>query len=330
MDGENVSIVMATYNGEKYLRQQLNSILEQTCQHFELIVVDDASTDETLSILNEYAASDDRIHVYPAENNLGLVANFERGLRLAKGEFIALSDQDDIFRKDKIEQLMNALKAHPDRDLAVSDLSLIDEEGNEIARSMRRYQRLKPRQGKPFRRLLRSNFATGCAMMFRRRLLEPAIPFPPDCVVHDWWLAVIASSAKGGGIYLVEEPLTAYRQHRANVLGARAACNRSARGIIDQIKSPLRGVSVFDERMNLYRKLYVNRLAGYLQRPVWSEKERMIIEQDKALYLDYQGDAQRNLFRRILKLPQRLRHALMAGGIASCFRAMMETISPYK
>src|SRR3990172_731979 len=123
MNSELVSIVMATYNGEKYLRQQLDSILEQTCQHFELIVVDDASTDETLSILNEYAASDDRIHVYPAEKNMGLVANFERGLKLAKGEFIALSDQDDIFRNDKIELLLNALKAHPDRDLAVSDLS---------------------------------------------------------------------------------------------------------------------------------------------------------------------------------------------------------------
>lgn len=330
MNSDLASIVMATYNGEKYLRQQLDSILQQTYQYFELIVVDDASTDETLSILNEYAASDDRIHVYPAEKNMGLVANFERGLKLAKGEFVALSDQDDIFRKDKIELLLNVLKDNPGCDLATSDLSLIDDESNEIAQSMWRYQRLNPKPGKPFRRLLRSNFATGCAMMFRQRLLELAIPFPPDCVVHDWWLAVIASSAKGGGICLIEEPLTEYRQHRANVLGARAADNRSARNIIVQIKSPHRGESAFVERMNKYKKLYVNRLAGYLQLPVWSAKERKIIEQDMVLYLDYQRDSQRNLFCRILKLPHRFRHALVSGGIASCFRAMMETISPYK
>src|SRR5665811_477003 len=139
MNSELVSIVMATYNGEKYLRQQLDSILEQTYQHFELIVVDDASTDETLSILEEYAALDDRIHVFPAERNLGLVPNFERGLRLAEGDFIALSDQDDIFRKDKIELLLTALKDHPKRDLVLSDLSLIDANGNNIAHSMWSY-----------------------------------------------------------------------------------------------------------------------------------------------------------------------------------------------
>lgn len=328
MNSEMVSIVMATYNGEKYLRQQLDSILQQTYQHFELIVVDDASTDKTLSILNEYAALDDRIHVFPAEKNLGLVANFERGLKLAKGDFIALSDQDDIFRKDKIERLLNALKYHPDCDLVVSDLSLIDEENNEFALSMRRYQGLKPRQGKPFRRLLHSNFATGCAMMFRRRLLELAIPFPPDCMFHDWWLAVVASSTKGGGIYLVKEPLTAYRQHSSNVIGAKKAI--STEDIIHRIKAKPSGRTIFDKRMSLYKKVYLDRLTGYLQSTVWSAKERMIIEQGRMLFLGYASDAHSNLFCRISRLPQRFRHALMAGGIASCFRVMMETILPFK
>lgn len=330
MESELVSIVMATYNGEKYLRQQMDSILEQTYQQFELIVVDDASEDGTLSILNQYAALDERIQIYPAEKNLGLVANFERGLKLAKGDFIALSDQDDIFRKDKIERLLNTLKHHPDRDLVVSDLSLIDEENNEIALSMRRYQGLKPRQGKPFRQLLHSNFATGCAMMFRRRLLELAIPFPPDCVVHDWWLAVIASSFRCGGICLVEEPLTAYRQHRTNVLGARAADKVSVRKVIDAIKASPRGVFIYDERMKLYKKLYVNRLSGYLQHSVWTPKERVIIERVRAVFQDYQRDAQRNLMGRLAKLPQRLRHALMTGGVAFCFSVILQTISPYK
>lgn len=324
-----VSIVMATYNGEMYLRQQLDSILEQTYQHFELIVVDDASTDETLSILNEYSISDGRIHIFPAEKNLGIVKNFERGLILARGEYIALSDQDDVFRPDKISLMVNALEAHPKRDLVISDLSLIDADGNQIALSMWRYAKLKPKQGKPFHRLLYGNFATGCAMMFRRRLLEHAIPFPADCLVHDWWLAVVASSSRGGGLCLINEPLTAYRQHRSNVIGAKATDNIN-KIIAARIKVPSRGISVFENRMNLYKKLHLDRLAGYLQSTVWSAKERMIIEKNRVLILDYTNDIHRNLFCRISKLPQRLHHALITGGLASCLPVLMHTISPCK
>lgn len=330
MSSDLVSIVMATYNGMRYLRQQLDSILQQTYQHYELIVVDDASTDETLSILYEYAALDERIHVFPAERNFGLVANFERGLRLAKGEFIALSDQDDIFRKDKVELLLAALKNNPDRDLAISDLTLIDEDGGEIAPSLWHYQKLKPMQGKPFRRLLYSNFATGCAMMLRRRLLELAFPFPPDCIVHDWWLAVVASSSKGGGICLVKEPLTAYRQHRLNVIGARAEDDVTAKRIISRINAPPRGASVYNKRMELYRKLHIVRLSGYLLSLVWSSNERSIIMQNRALFLDYANDAHRNLFGRISRLPQRLSHAMMTGGPGSCLPVLMHTLTPYK
>lgn len=329
MNSKLVSIVMATYNGAIYLRQQLDSILEQSYQHFELIVVDDASTDETLSILNEYSALDERIHVFPAEKNLGVVKNFERGLMLARGEYIALSDQDDVFRPDKINLMVNALEAYPKRDLVISDLSLIDADGNRIALSMWRYAKLKPRQGKPFRRLLYGNFATGCAMMFRRRLLEHAIPFPADCLVHDWWLAVVASSSRGGGLCLVKEPLTAYRQHRSNVIGAKAT-DKINRIIVARMKVPPRGISVFDNRMNLYKKLHLDRLTGYLQSTVWSSKERMIIEQNRVLILDYTNDIHRNLIRRISRLPQRLRHALITGGLASCLPVVMHTISPCK
>jgi glycosyltransferase involved in cell wall biosynthesis len=330
MVGELVSIVMATYNGEKYLRQQLDSILHQTYQHIELIVVDDASTDETLSILNEYAALDYRIHVFPAEKNFGLVANFERGLKLAKGDFIALSDQDDIFRKDKIELLLTTLKNHPGRDLVVSDLSLIDEEGNQVAPSMWRYSKIKPKQGRPFRRLLYANFATGCAMMFRRRLLQIALPFPPKCLVHDWWLAVVATTSKGGGICILKEQLTAYRQHRSNVLGASAANNLNVKGIISRIKAVPRGASNFGKRMCLYKILHLDRLDGYLQSSVWSPNELILVEQSRKVFIDYMSDTRCNLFSRITKLPPRLRYAFITGGAASCLAVVMHTISPYK
>lgn len=327
MVNELVSIVMATFNGEKYLREQLNSILEQTHQHFELVVVDDASTDKTLSILHEYSILDDRIHIFPAEKNIGLVANFERGLGLAKGEFIALSDQDDIFRKDKIELLLTALKDHPKRDLVISDLSLIDADGNNIAHSMWRYSKLRPRQGKPFQRLLYANYATGCAMMCTRRLLNLAMPFPPDCAVHDWWLAVVAASSKAGGICLVNQQLTSYRQHGSNVLGAIEGLKM--RTIISRITAPPRGQAGFENRMRLYKQ-DMNRLTGYLQRSIWSSMDRMAIEKGKALFVDYASDAHSNFISRTSKLPTRLRYAWQAGGITFCLSVIRHTLLPNK
>lgn len=329
MNSELVSIVMATYNGEKYLRKQLDSILAQSYQQFELIVVDDASMDGTLSILEEYAALDDRIHVFPSEKNLGLVSNFERGLRLAKGDFIALSDQDDIFRKDKFELLLNAFKGHPSCDLAVSDLSLIDGADAEFASSMWRYQKLKPQQGKPFCRLLYLNFVTGCAMMFRRRLLKFALPFPPACLVHDWWLAVVAASSKGGGICLINEPLTAYRQHRSNVFGASAVDNISARKIISRIKAQPRGISVVEVRIN-FIKPYIANLDGYLQRDLWSEGERSMINRIKNTLEGYLTDAHSNFLSRIRKLPQRLRCAVSTRNLKNCIAEVFVTLWPYK
>lgn len=329
MNSEMVSIVMATYNGEKYLRQQIDSILEQTFQHFELIVVDDASTDGTLSILEEYVARDERIHVFPAEKNLGLVANFERGLRQSKGDFIAFSDQDDIFRKDKIELLLTALKEQPNRDLVVSDLSLIDENGAEFATSMWRYQKLKPQQGKPFRRLLYLNFVTGCAMMFRSRLLKIALPFPPACLVHDWWLAVVAASSKGSGICLVNEPLTAYRQHCSNVFGASAVDNISARKIISRLKASPRGMSVVEARI-AFIKPYIANLDGYLQRDFWSNDERALINTIKSTLEGYLTDAYSGFLTRIRKLPQRLRCAISTRNFKSCIAEFFVTLWPYK
>ncbi|MEQ1590626.1 MAG: glycosyltransferase family 2 protein [Gallionella sp.] len=326
MSSELVSVVMATYNGEKYLRQQMSSILEQTHPNFELIVVDDASADKTLSILKEFAALDNRIHVVTAEKNMGLVANFERGLKLAKGNFIALSDQDDIFRKDKIERLLTELKNQPDRDLVVSDLSLIDENGIEVAQSMWRDQKLKPKQGKPFRRLLYRNFATGCAMMFRRRLLDIAIPFPPDCLVHDWWLSVVATSEKGGGICLVNEHLTAYRQHSLNVIGAKTTFALKPNLIVARIKAPPLGISIWMNEI----KLHIARLAGYLKIETWTAHERLMIKKTKETLEGYLSDAHSDIFSRVIKLPQRVRCAATTRSISHCIGTVFVTLWPYK
>jgi glycosyltransferase involved in cell wall biosynthesis len=330
MNSELVSIVMATYNGESFLHQQMDSILGQTYQHFELIVVDDASTDNTLAILNEYASLDDRIHIFPAEKNLGLVANFERGLGLVKSEYIALSDQDDIFRIDKIELLKEELAKRPDCDLVISDLSLIDEDSVEFNPSMWRHQKIQPQHGKPFQRLLCVNFATGCSMMFRRRMLNIALPFPPECLVHDWWLAVVAASSRGGGICLVYESLTAYRQHRDNVMGAKVVDRISTEKIISRIKTPPQGRSKFDDRINYFKEAYIARLKGYLWRDFWSLDERLVIAKIISTFEGYLNDDHSSLLSRLTKLPKRVSCAATTRSITRCLIAVYVTIWPMK
>jgi glycosyltransferase involved in cell wall biosynthesis len=308
-----VSVVMATYNGEKFLRLQIESILNQSYSNLEVIVVDDGSTDSTLLILQEYANQDSRIKIYPTEKNMGLVANFERGLKLATGEYIALSDQDDVFRKDKIELLVGALVANPERDLVVSDLALIDGEGSVISESMWAYQKLHPVAGKPFERLIYANFLTGCAMMFRRKLLLVALPFPQDCLVHDWWLAVVSSSEKMGGICLVQAPLTYYRQHSFNVIGAHQSR-------ISLIKL-LHGVFASEKRrtmlisFNNSNKLKIKRVNGYSRINIWSAGDRLCIERTASLYQSYLEDRYRNLFQRLVRIFPRLRYAILTGNL---------------
>lgn len=280
MSNEFVSIVMATYNGSKYLRQQLDSIVNQSHQNFELIVVDDCSIDDTVLIIKEYQAWDGRIRLYTSDKNKGFVANFERGLKLAKGEFIVLADQDDIFRQDKIELSVNKLNVYSECDLVVSDLSLIDSEGRLFSHSMWQLLKLRPSAGRPFRRLILSNFATGCAITIRRRLLNIALPFPEGIVSHDWWFAVVAASQRGGGICLISEPLTLYRQHEFNAIGIEPLRPNkvfSIMSLFNRLK-----VSASDTMQNKvmdFININKGRLDGYLSVDLWTYREIKIINQ---------------------------------------------------
>jgi len=267
VEDELVSVVMATFNGEKYIREQLDSILNQDYRHLEVIVVDDASTDSTQAILEEYSQLDKRISYVCAGKNAGASASFELALELAKGVFIAFSDQDDIFDGRKISVMVAALKANPSRDMVASDLSLIDAEGNIIADSMWQHQQLRVKEGKPFKQLLYMNFVTGCAMMIRRRLLKISLPFPAGCMVHDWWLAVVSCSGRGGGLALVKDPLTLYRQHGANSIGSHQV----------SLQSSIKRATNLESR-NQWYQMNRKRLDGYLCRGDWNERDQSAIE----------------------------------------------------
>jgi len=209
-----ISIAMATYNGEKYLKEQFDSILSQTYSNIEIIICDDYSGDATRSILEEYSQKDKRIKLYFNEKNIGYVKNFEKAICLCSGEFIALSDQDDIWLPEKIsflwENINNCFLIH-------SDAYLIDSQDILLSNSFTRIAK-KYRPKDIFEYYMGNNDVTGCTVLFNKKLLKYVLPFPDNLLFHDWWLAICAY--KYGEITYLDKPLVKYRQHNQNQVGA--------------------------------------------------------------------------------------------------------------
>lgn len=208
-----VSVAIATYNGERHLQQQLDSIYQQTYKNVEVVVTDDCSQDHTVEILERYRKKFG-LKYFVNDVNLGYARNFERAASLCSGEYIAFCDQDDIFLPDKIETLVREIGEYS---LIYSDATLIDGDGKEFARSYMRYVNFPMLTGKPFKELVFSCFIRGFQMLFTRDLLLAALPMP-DRVTHDDWFTILA--AKRGGIKYLDRALVQYRQHGRNVTGS--------------------------------------------------------------------------------------------------------------
>lgn len=224
-----VAILLATYNGQSYLREQIESIVQQDYQDWRLYVRDDGSTDETIDIVRAYAIDDERVVLIEDESGrLGPAHNFAALLEIAlkSGEaYISLADQDDVWESDKLSLLLSEISAAEDcyGDLPLlcfSDLSVADRNLNVLNPSFMSYQHLRYESEDPLQVLLVQNFVTGCAAMFNRRLLETALPVPRQALMHDWWLALCAAAF--GRIAYVNRPLAYYRQHGSNEVGAKS------------------------------------------------------------------------------------------------------------
>ena len=218
---EKVDILLATYNGEEYLREQIDSILNQTHTEFRLLISDDGSKDSTRKILEEYKNKDSRIEVFLQENNLGVVKNFEFLLGKVEAKYYMFSDQDDIWKETKIEKSLN--KIEEGFDLVYSDLEVVDENLNVTYSS---YWKLKGIYNKikkynNFESLYLNNFVTGCTLISKKDLIKDVLPLPNTSkyVLHDYWISLIIS--QNGKISYVEEPLIKYRQHKNNKVGSK-------------------------------------------------------------------------------------------------------------
>ena len=232
---EKVDILLATYNGEKYIREQIDSILNQTHKEFRLLISDDGSSDSTRDILNEYKAKDDRIEVFMQEENLGVVKNFEFLLGKVEAKYYMFSDQDDIWKSEKIEKSLN--KIEEGFDLVYTDLEVVDENLNVTYESYWKlkgiYKKIKKYNN--FESLYLNNFITGCTVISKKELIDSFMPLPniSKFVLHDYWISLIVS--QNGKIAYIEEPLIKYRQHKNNKVGSKKKTDELKS--IDEIRS---------------------------------------------------------------------------------------------
>lgn len=233
--GLSVSVALCTRNGARFVERQLQSILAQTVPVSQIVVSDDASTDDTLAIVDRVLDGPQRsgtieVAVLSNAEALGVAGNFEQAILACSSELVALSDQDDEWHKERIERMLAAFDRDPETTLLHSNARLVDERGAVIGPDLLRsldvtaWERRSITEGDALAVFLRRNLVTGATTIFRRSLADTALPVPPGWV-HDEWLGIVA--AANGRVTLLDEQLTDYRQHGANEIGAARLTMRS-------------------------------------------------------------------------------------------------------
>lgn len=252
----NISVVLATYNGDNYIVEQLESLLKQTLPFKELIVCDDNSSDNTKEILAKYASQDSRIKVFCNSQNIGFKANFEKALRLSTGNYVALCDQDDVWHVNHLEVLCKNIG---DKMLICGNSDLIDRKGVLLNRRLSQVKNFKKNPedcNSIFRFVLYyQNPFQGASMLLRRDFLDIALPIPQSVKYHDVWfvhLACIMHTFR----YLYE-PITLYRMHGNNASG-----NHSERSALITLFGHLFKRNLVSNRREIIESLIVKQIGN--------------------------------------------------------------------
>lgn len=216
-----ISVCMASFNGALYIREQITSVLNQLSEDDELLVADDGSLDSTIAIIE--SIQDIRLHLISVGGKLGVVKNFERVLAEAKGQYIFLCDQDDIWLPGKVAECLASLEKNI---LVVTDCKVVDQSLNEISPSFFKLRN----SGKGVLKNILKNTYLGCCMAFRRELLDVALPFPEKIPMHDMWLGLLAETQ--GSVLFISQIMSLYRRHD---LAASPTAGKSNLSFIKQI-----------------------------------------------------------------------------------------------
>lgn len=221
---DKIAILMATYNGEKYICQQIDSILSQTCRDWELYIHDDGSTDNTIAAVESYVEKyPDKIHLIDGKSNGGAKYNFFYMLGQVEAPYYMTCDQDDVWLDKKIELTYDKMLTIENKAdvpcLVYTELRVVDSELNTIADTMSEYQSLDCHK-RTINQFILQNSVTGCTMMVNRALRDMMLRITDidNTIMHDWWAALVA--AQFGKTAFIDEPTILYRQHGDNSLGA--------------------------------------------------------------------------------------------------------------
>lgn len=220
-----VAILLSTFNGEVYLREQLESLINQSFKDWHCLVRDDGSTDQSRAVVEEYVRLDSRFKFFADDRDrLGPVASFARLLQHGDAyTYFFFCDQDDVWLPRKIEKslavMYEAEKSFPGVAIAVhSDLCVCDQDLKPLVASMKKGLVPEIDDGHLFTRLIAQNFVTGCTLLLNRRLREQALPVPKEAMMHDWWIALVAAAL--GKLRYLPEVTVHYRQHGGNASGS--------------------------------------------------------------------------------------------------------------
>ena len=272
-----LAIILSTYNGEQYLRAQLDSILQQTVKANLILIRDDGSTDSTKAILKEYEAKHSAIFLMEDNlGNVGVLRSYSLLLRhLAELDVVhcMFADQDDVWFDDKTERLLPLLKSMDNTKpaLVFSDVKLVDSDLNLIANSLVDYQKLVPEKGMSLKALLFYSPALGCTMVFNKALLNEILSLWDNFPNPDKWALLVAASL--GEIKYLPETTIFYRQHAFNVTGALRGIHRKNLSFANLRFLQKRYQTALDEVRILEKHL-----------PHMPEKNKVLIKQFKALF----------------------------------------------
>ena len=231
-----LSVAMCTYNGAEHLPAQLESIMAQSRLPDEIVICDDGSTDETGTLLNQFTSGSSVAKIHLNNKNLGTIKNFEQAIAMCTGDVIALSDQDDVWHKDKLQIIDDTFRQNPTAGLVFSDAEIVDENLNPLNRRMwdevgfDAYKRKLLKTGRALEVLLTGWTVTGATMAFRSKFAKLSLPIPNDiAMIHDGWIALTVAAV--APVVTIDEPLVKYRQHERQQIGAPTRKEQRAQSI---------------------------------------------------------------------------------------------------
>jgi len=289
---EIVDIIMGTYNGESYIKEQIDSILKNTWENWHLYVCDDGSTDRTEEIVKDYEQKyPDKIFWKPNEKNKGAAINFLDAARKAAGDYVMFCDQDDYWLPNKIEDTLQCMKHVEEAEgikvplIVFTDAKVVDGNLYLLEESFHKSSNLDTTK-LDLPHMLMENKMMGCTMMLNRALVEKLKQFPKKVRMHDWWSAIVAASF--GKIIYLDKPTMLYRQHTANVIGSvrfsfktilnkASSIKRQKKALLDTQKQAGYLYQIFHEELGEDTKQTIYQFAT-LHKRNWISRRKIILK----------------------------------------------------